>query len=642
MGYQSVVKDIEPGFASIVFDVALQIKELDELDVSSRVRFRRTDINLFWNTILGKNPSKRTIQATNPETVYYYYNSETKILKVTCREPLQIINYETGYHIQCVLDNFTHDYSTGITDWSYQTVFTELEPENIRQKTNWEAKREDVYKISLTKFIKSLYSNSLKNDGFVLADMRLNTDRSNPFTLTMLNQDDILSTVSTDNSKTFDLAKHQILLICYGRPVTDDDLTRLERAQYPDVRFDSNSGDGLGRSATSLTRSYQREQLDNNGLYRNLLHGESIRIFPDGTYENRFRMAPVNSSETLLGLSIRLPLEYIPEGSILSGTEIEAVAEDIQSWSANIFSSVDRRFIEQLNIFPQEKIHLHTDRNMYVSGEKIWFKAYVTDALTHQYPTNSRYVYVELISPADTLMYRVMVRPVDGMFYGHLSLTEYVPTGNYTLRAYTRYMENLGDDYFFKKNIRIENLSSAINQQRPTANRGMLKDDFSVSFFPEGGNLPEGVLSKVAFKAININGYPEIIAGKLIDENGVEITSVKSFYAGMGVFDYRPEAGKRIYLTCKNLNGLEKQFELPQPDIQAYSLTANQRENDLLIEIRHSVHAPDITCYLLAHCRGEVLYLPNGIKRKRWSYLPKNHFLLESYSLFYSTINSIH
>jgi hypothetical protein len=204
---------------------------------------------------------------------------------------------------------------------------------------------------------------------------------------------------------------------------------------------------------------------------------------------------------------MKLPLEYLPDGSTPSAMA-DVIAETVSD-----FDNIVQHFNEQLNIFPQEKIHLHTDRDVYISGEKIWFKAYVTDALTHLDPTHSRYVYVELISPVDTLMHSVMVRPTDGMFYGNLPLTEYVPTGNYTLRAYTRYMENLGDDYFFKKNIRIENLMTPVNQQRPTANRGTLKDDYSISFFPEGGNLPEGVVSKVAFKALNINGYPEIVSG---------------------------------------------------------------------------------------------------------------------------------
>jgi len=138
VGYQSVFIDIEPGKTVMKFDAALQSFELDEVTVAQKIRFRQMDINLFWKTILGKNPSRRTIQATNPEAVYYYYNPETRILKVTCREPLQIVNYETGYRIHYVLNYFTHDYKIDITNWEYQSVFTELEPQNSRQKDNWE------------------------------------------------------------------------------------------------------------------------------------------------------------------------------------------------------------------------------------------------------------------------------------------------------------------------------------------------------------------------------------------------------------------------------------------------------------------------------------------------------------------------
>jgi len=201
VGYQSVFKEIEPGRTSLIFDTALNTVELEELTVSAGVRFRRTDINLFWNKILGKNSSRKTIQATNPETVYYYYNPKTRILKVTCREPLQIINYEMGYQIQCVLENFTHDYNTEITDWRSQCIFTELEPENQIQKNNWEKKRQEVYHVSLTKFIKSLYNNSLQEDGFVLGAFGRNTDSENPYQIS-LNPNRLLMPSITNNSKT--------------------------------------------------------------------------------------------------------------------------------------------------------------------------------------------------------------------------------------------------------------------------------------------------------------------------------------------------------------------------------------------------------------------------------------------------------
>ena len=633
VGYQSVIKDIEPGIASIVFNVAMYIKELDEVEIVTQVRFRQRDINLFWRTLLGKNPSRRTIQATNPETVYYYYNPETRILKVTCREPIQIINYETGYHIQCVLDNFTHDYNTAHSEWSHQCVFTELEPANLRQKNNWEAKREEIYKVSLTKFIKSLYNNTLHNDGYVLANFLPTSDPSNPFSLSILSQDSILSTISDDNSKTLDLSNHQILLLCYGRSITDYDLERLEQLQYANRNYGGLFS--IGRSALGISEGQPIEQLDDHGLFRNLLQGKFIRIFPDGSYANKLWMNPVNASETLLGLSMRLPLEYLPEGHMPSGTIEDFSFDNNQYWYANISADIDQRFNEQLRIFPQEKLHLHTDRDYYVPGEKIWFKAYVTDAASHQYPTDSRYVYVELISSVDTLINRVMVRPEEGMFHGYLPINEIIPEGDYTLRAYTRYMENLGDDYFFKKNIQIGALSSANSQVSPTSqssqraenegnsengeslgNRGGIQDDFDVTFFPEGGNLPEGVLSKVGFKALNINGYPEKITGALIDENGVEIVSVETFYAGMGAFDYKAEKGKKIFLKCKNINGLERQFELPQPLPQAYSLAAYQQSDSLLIKVNKAIHTPDIPCYLLAHCRGEVLYFAEWDKVK--------------------------
>ena len=581
VGYQSVSMDIEPGNTSIKFDVALQSVELDELNVVKRIRFRQSDINLFWKTILGKSPSRRTIQATNPEAVYYYYNPETRILKVLCREPLQIINHETGYHIQYYLENFTHDYNTDVTEWNYQPKFTELVSENEQQKNNWEKKRKEAYDVSLTKFIKSLYHNSLQEDGYVLAILRQTNFARNPLRITSLTPEKIISTNPVDKSKTLNLTNvpnQQVMLVCYGKPVNDFDLHALQTAINESGKWSSS------------------------GLFRNLLSGGLIRFFPDGTYTNKINMTPMDVSDPINGLAYLLPVDYQPDASISFASD-DDMAENISD-----FDRVVRQFDRQLSVFPQEKIHLHTDRDVYVSGEKIWFKAYVADAHTHQYPTQSRYVYVELISPVDTLMHRVMIRQTDGMFYGNLPLTEYVPTGNYTLRAYTRYMENMGDDYFFKKNIRIENLKTPANRQRPTANRGMLKDDYRVSFFPEGGNLPEGVLSKVAFKALNSNGYPENVSGNLVDENGIEITSLETYYAGMGVFEYIPEAGKKIFLKCKNANGLEKQFELPQPSAVAYSLAAYRSDNALFIEINRAVQAPDISCFLLAHCRGKVLY----------------------------------
>jgi len=273
---------------------------------------------------------------------------------------------------------------------------------------------------------------------------------------------------------------------------------------------------------------------------------------------------------------------------------------------------IAERFAIQSAVYPQEKVHLHTDRDYYVPGEKIWFKAYVADAATFRYPTDSRYVYAELISPTDSLMSRVMVRREEGIFYGYIPIPLTVPEGNYTLRAYTRYMENTGDDYFFKKNIRIGNLSSV--KEKETKDKKTkdipVKNDFDVSFFPEGGNFLEGVLCKVAFKALNSDGTSANITGKVIDENGSTVTTAESFHAGMGAFGFIPEPGKKYRLQCRNDNNLEKQFDFPIPRSDAYALAVVRMSPDkrIAVEVRKSKNTPDVPCYLLAQCRGKALY----------------------------------
>jgi len=356
--------------------------------------------------------------------------------------------------------------------------------------------------------------------------------------------------------------------------------------------------------------------------------GDYLRMIKDEE-SYRLMVSPMDASTLLImGISMTLPLKCVSENTIYSTIPTLNYDTIFNSLSfAFNFEDINEHFNIQLSLFPQEKIHLHTDRNFYISGEKIWFKAYVTEAATHQFPTFSNYVYVELISPADTLVNRVMIRENNGMFYGNIPITEVIPAGNYTLRAYTRYMENLGDDYFFKKNIRIGKLNGGNGENRNIgASLALAQSDFDISFFPEGGNLVEGSLCKVAFKALNRSGHSETISGKLIDETGVEITDIKTLHAGMGMFVFTPLPGRRYYLKCQNETGREKQFELPQTNPIAYTLTVSLRGNNLLLEVKRPAKASEMPLYLLAHCRGIVLHFSVWDKVKKAAVFAQDQF----------------
>ncbi|MDR0605284.1 MAG: hypothetical protein LBG80_13360, partial [Bacteroidales bacterium] len=73
---------------------------------------------------------------------------------------------------------------------------------------------------------------------------------------------------------------------------------------------------------------------------------------------------------------------------------------------------------EHITVF--EKVYLHLDRHYYLSGDDIWFKAYLVDAQTNELsPKSSRTLYVELISPeSKILMRRVLFVDTDGCAIG--------------------------------------------------------------------------------------------------------------------------------------------------------------------------------------------------------------------------------
>ncbi len=117
---------------------------------------------------------------------------------------------------------------------------------------------------------------------------------------------------------------------------------------------------------------------------------------------------------------------------------------------------VTHRFSEQLAAFPHEKLYVQTDKSSYLSGGRVWLRVHLVDATTHMPAFLSRYVYLELFNPFEELMERVKIRPDStGVYSGYLDLEEDLAQGDYTIRAYTRYARNRGNEAFFKKSINV-------------------------------------------------------------------------------------------------------------------------------------------------------------------------------------------
>lgn len=124
---------------------------------------------------------------------------------------------------------------------------------------------------------------------------------------------------------------------------------------------------------------------------------------------------------------------------------------------SSLVDSIQDRFKDQLMLFPQEKLHLHTDKSVYIAGDTIWFRAHVVDAATHIPATVSRCVYVELINQLDSVIHRVRVSLSDSIYCGYMLIPISTPQSNYHLRAYTRFMENLTQDCLYDVELLVIN-----------------------------------------------------------------------------------------------------------------------------------------------------------------------------------------
>ncbi|WP_018339646.1 hypothetical protein [Butyricimonas synergistica] len=111
----------------------------------------------------------------------------------------------------------------------------------------------------------------------------------------------------------------------------------------------------------------------------------------------------------------------------------------------------------QLRELQQEKLYLHTDKSVYNVGEKIWFRGYLVHAAGLQPMVYSRYAYVDLVDRRDSVIRRIKVVERDSCFYGQVNIPKDLQQGDYCLRGYTYYMQNQGEDFLFKKKIRVIN-----------------------------------------------------------------------------------------------------------------------------------------------------------------------------------------
>jgi hypothetical protein len=246
-----------------------------------------------------------------------------------------------------------------------------------------------------------------------------------------------------------------------------------------------------------------------------------------------------------------------------------------------------------------EKVYLHLDRHFYLSGDDIWFKAYLVDAQTGKLsPGSSRILYAELISPeSGILQRRVLFVDTDGCAIGDFRIKNSAVSGKYRIRAYSRWMLNFGDVFVFEKEIEVQTLpdgstvTSASNEKKKRKDnpneKVITREDVEIEFFPESGSLISGLANIIAFKANDRSGKGANVNGGILNSNSDTVVTFTSEHLGMGKFGFVPHEGEsyQAFFIPEGL-AYSQYAKLPETSEKGFAMNIIDSDTAYILNIR--------------------------------------------------------
>lgn len=240
--------------------------------------------------------------------------------------------------------------------------------------------------------------------------------------------------------------------------------------------------------------------------------------------------------------------------------------------------------------YASEKVFIHFDKAAYNKGETIWFKTYIVDGNLPS--VFSKNFYADWYSESGELikhdMYPIFLSSTKGQF----NIPENYTGKSLHVKAYTRWMLNFDTAFLFNKYITV------IQKTTPTTLATIEKT--IVNFFPEGGDIINGVASFVAFKSTNQYGLPVKISGVVKNSLGEFIDSIKTEHDGMGsVYIDKPNIQHQYIAYYKSLaSGETYENTLPLVAENSVAMQVQLSEKFAIVTITRSDTVTDDKKYV--------------------------------------------
>ena len=385
-------------------DIKLKSLTLKEVMVTSKKDEKwLNQLARFKTLFLGVSPLSVQCNLINPWSLEF--NESNDVFKAESATPLIIENLSLGYQISYQLKKFevkANNYTISGVVW-----FKEIPSIDPKLDKMWAEKRRDIYLGSSKHLLRSILDQRTIQDGFDLYE-----DKSGiPDVIRLSN---FLSNVN----------KSIIPMIMENR--VKKGVNNQNIIQFPE-----------------RTEVHYLKKSAPPKIYRNItapiswieVKGGSLTINDQGIALNPSVMV-VSGAMSEARVSELLPNNYEPKNE--NDTDNEKGKKQISTLT-----------------YLFEKPYIHTNKSCYHINETIWFKAYFNYYAPAYKDSLSRVLYVDLIDIKQKLV-TTKIFPVDsnGMVIGNFPLYSFL-SGDYQLRAYTRWMLNFNKSLIFLKTIKI-------------------------------------------------------------------------------------------------------------------------------------------------------------------------------------------
>ena len=286
---------------------------------------------------------------------------------------------------------------------------------------------------------------------------------------------------------------------------------------------------------------------------------------------------------------------------------------------------------------PQEKVFIHMDNTSYQLGDTIWFSAYTRRTDTDKPSDVSGVLYVELYGQEGYMIERKLIQMEEGHGSGFFALNKYIQyAGFYELRAYTRWQLNWGrferkhtediKTWFASKRQEKEyfrDYEKLYSRVFPVYDKPLEPGEYThdmtlramrrlypnpadnpkltLSLYPEGGNLVEGMPCRVAFEACFDTG--EWAEGWVVYDGD----SIKTVNRGRGLFEVIPQKGLEKEVLFVSKDGKQAIAKLPKPELTGVSLKVEQTDSGWVAHIRHTADLQDDSLGVSLMCEGKLV-----------------------------------